>query len=746
MADNLAMKAVNLSTIKRMLGEIDSEGSQISPKSFPNARLDIPEVIPTTEVAEVRAKLEINREQWYKDLTETMQNWYEQGIMSDITIYAGEPPVSISTHKTILVAYSKFFDDLLMKDPRVTEVKLADINGEAMKDIMTWMYKGDIKITYKNCLDILEAATKLGCEALVLRADAVRNLFLKDHNLMNVSEVCEDNGVERLGELARIRLAERFYKIITLQQFLEWTIEQVEKYLSSDYIRVVSEIDVFQAASNWMNFRRNEREQYFVRLTSTVRWGWMSQDEYLKCVDIEPELTRIRDSKLKVTEANWYKTQENHHYTWEEYKKTMPSCRLIGMAGANKLPSFGQSSKLPTDTSSTTTLGRPPQNVGPQKVEATVRQRGVATAQRAPKEGGDGNEKSLYSRKKREKNLMQGKTEQLEKEALQVAGDVREYFPLPSQTIVVLGGHRGGSLPVNVASQVLMLDPKNGNWEQLVDMPTPLIYHSVVEINNDIYVMGGVKVAGNQTNVDLGKPQRSFWKLDSTSGQFITMPAMHRARHSGAAVSVYGMIHYMGGSSEKQKPTDLNEQFDLRSNTWEYSTHIPGSRSSPAACAYEDRIFLSGGIGQPVTDENGFVNVLSDMRQFSVYDSTWSELQDLPSPRCMGQMIEVDGLIYYIGGACAGDTKGSIKSCSEIWAFDPLINRWEVVGHLTKPRHSFGVAKVGHVVFVIGGVVTGSKIAAQDCEIFNTVRKTCQAIKCPLPTPRVGCAAVIIER
>lgn len=136
---------------------------------------------------------------------------------------------------------------------------------------------------------------------------------------------------------------------------------------------------------------------------------------------------------------------------------------------------------------------------------------------------------------------------------LPTPADVRQHFASSSHTIVLVGGHRGGSLPVEVASQVLILDPASGKWNVLCSLPSPRIYHSTLVIDNDIYVIGGLKVEGDKPVSESGKPQKNFWKLSAASGKFDELPQIRRARHSGAAVAVYGMIHYMGGSSEKQK-------------------------------------------------------------------------------------------------------------------------------------------------------------------------------------------------
>lgn len=731
--------------IKRLLTVIEVEGSLTTKESFGDAEVQLPDFIEPEEILKAKASIKLNKQRWYREVGEMMKSWYTRDIMSDITLYCGTPAQAMTCHRSVLVAFTTFFDDMFRreKDTRGTEVTLPEITSRAMFELLKWMYTGDIVITYENVLEIKDAANKLGIPRIEKRADELVELLLQDENVMSTVEVAERFNQAELLRIAKIRLFERFYPIIKMPSFLDWSIDRVVRLLSADELKLTSEVDVFDAGVNWMNYRRAEREQYFLTIVDCVRWCWMSQDDYLRCVDREPQITRVKESKLKITEANWFQTQEMFQHVWEQYKSTMPKPRLINLKLIYSDKNQTMNMKAPANN-----FENPALIQGPGFDKCNIGGK-VRNGKPLKGESGDQRQDRSIFQKKRNKKLLNtdGKDRiQTPEDKLMEPQDCRQYFPLPSQTILLLGGHRGGNLPVAVASQVIMLDPKTGTWDVLTNLPSPRIYHSVVEIDNDVYVVGGLKVDGDRTNYDLGKPQRNFWRLNSASGQFEDLPPLHRARHSGAAVNVYGMIHYFGGSTEKQKPCDINEQFDPRSNRWDYSAHVPGSRSSPSACAYEDRVFLAGGIGQPVTNEMGRINVLNDMWQFTVYDTLWSPLTALPEPRCMGQMVEIDGLVYYFGGASAGEGKGAVKSCSEIFAYDPLSDRWEIAANLVKPRHSFGVAKVGHIVFIIGGVVTGSKIAAQDVEIFNAVKKTCQLIGCPLPTPRVGCAAVVIER
>lgn len=284
---------------------------------------------------------------------------YTREIMYDITLHVGQPVTPLCAHRTVLATFCTYFEDLFRRgrgDTPGTELMLPEISAVAMKELLKWFYTGDICINYENVLPILDAACKLGCPKVEKRAQEMKDLLLSDENVMSTLEVSARpaRGVNvvglnlfsiigtgfRTGGRARLPAggvrshvramvcARRHAVVLPVERRSRHTSSLLRRYRcqrkfrkslklnanvgtktgqknTSASNRTQSEVDVFDAAINWMTVDRSTREQFFLNLVDCTRWPWMNQEEYLRCVDKEPNLTRKKESKRLVTEANW---------------------------------------------------------------------------------------------------------------------------------------------------------------------------------------------------------------------------------------------------------------------------------------------------------------------------------------------------------------------------------------------------------------------------------------------------------
>ena len=128
----------------------------------------------------------------------------------------------------------------------------------------------------------------------------------------------------------------------------------------------------------------------------------------------------------------------------------------------------------------------------------------------------------------------------------------------------------------------------------------------------------------------------------------------------------------------------------------------PG-RSSFGAIAHQGKIFVVGGhIGPEHTyPQESF----SD--RVEIYDEvskTWSQGAPLSLARHGFSLAAYNDYIYAFGGFTYSSAhKPKWKSVDLIERYSIKDNKWEVVGHLEKPRSSNVVAQVGSKVYLIGG-------------------------------------------
>lgn len=246
--------------------------------------------------------------------------------------------------------------------------------------------------------------------------------------------------------------------------------------------------------------------------------------------------------------------------------------------------------------------------------------------------------------KKSKKNLKKksGENEADENDGEPTPDTVAKWFDDGAKTMIFIGGHRGGTADGQLegAKEVMRLDKVRGVWTKFLDLPASMINHCVFQLNDDIFIVGGLQITRKDKLSDeiVGSPLNGFWLYDRIQRDFELLPPLNRPRHSCAVASVFGLMYCVGGAVDHKKPTDVVEIYERREKQWKYGPSLPSSRCSLSAVAYEDRIYVCGGILDPVTTPIGYVNATNEMLCMSLHEGVWQPLAPLPEKRCMGQV------------------------------------------------------------------------------------------------------------
>eukprot|EP01080_Neovahlkampfia_damariscottae_P008181 gene8181-9_t len=133
----------------------------------------------------------------------------ENPIFSDLTIETQDQ--KFRTHKLFLSKVSKYFDQILIENPRIEKIYLEDeIQFETLKYLIEFIYKQDIDVlllTLKELVsiikmsDVLEIPQLLTCSAKNLQS------FLSTENALEIMQCCVDYKVEQ-------ELEERCWRIV----------------------------------------------------------------------------------------------------------------------------------------------------------------------------------------------------------------------------------------------------------------------------------------------------------------------------------------------------------------------------------------------------------------------------------------------------------------------------------------------------------------------------------------------------
>lgn len=166
----------------------------------------------------------------------------------------------------------------------------------------------------------------------------------------------------------------------------------------------------------------------------------------------------------------------------------------------------------------------------------------------------------------------------------------------------------------------------------------------------------------------------------------------------------------------------------LLSSSWEFVTPLSIERSGVDAALMDDGFIYAVG-GQ---DANK--NVLATAERYDPLADSWSAIAPMNQSRYVHEVINVDGLLYAIGG---NDGKGAIAS---VEVYDPTLNEWSVLPSLNVGRHQFGTASdsIGNIYVFGGDAFDGTTLRSVEVLDTNNPSLGWQFLNHELHSPRLN--------
>src|SRR5258706_8810484 len=109
---------------------------------------------------------------------------------------------------------------------------------------------------------------------------------------------------------------------------------------------------------------------------------------------------------------------------------------------------------------------------------------------------------------------------------------------------------------------------------------------------------------------------------------------------------------------------------------------------------------------------------------------SWSIMPALPSPTQEVSVIGLNGVVYVAAGSA------SQVRTNALWSFDPSTNAWtSLAPYPGTPRDHVGIATVGGLLYLIGGVTSWPQPSVANIDRYDPVANTWTAMA-PLPVAR----------
>lgn len=255
-------------------------------------------------------------------------------------------------------------------------------------------------------------------------------------------------------------------------------------------------------------------------------------------------------------------------------------------------------------------------------------------------------------------------------------------------------------------------------------MPVAITHNQSVAVDQYIWMVGGFLGPSG------GPPTDQVWKYDTVFDKWYEGPSLPEPRASGALVRHGRTLHYFGGLSFDRN-TDYADHWTLRVDKleegWQEAPPMPQPRNHFNGVEIDGIIYAVG--GQFNHDDDP-----TDVNLLHAYDTTtqvWEQRASLPMPRSHAEMsiLAVNGRIIVIGGRNNQDGEWAVYRVTE---YNPATDTWTQLRRMLFPLLTPNAAyHDGMLVYTFGGYdyLRGSK------ETFvATLETNCQPDLDPIPT------------
>ena len=277
-------------------------------------------------------------------------------------------------------------------------------------------------------------------------------------------------------------------------------------------------------------------------------------------------------------------------------------------------------------------------------------------------------------------------------------------------TFYVFGGMSTNGLPNNY--NVYRFLHKNNediaraqNWALLSVHPEAKGYMAFSEDNaEDMIMSGGLHMSSTPGIMQPKSISATVHGFDLKNHEWTTMPSLPRPLCDHVQLTVEGTLYVMGGLSAsfeegqaKVKTAKTMYKLDDGDEKWKDLRDLPSPISSFAACCWNRRIYVFGGVNK---DDRPTNNVYC-------YDpprNEWSFVAFMPVFIHEHTVTVINGVCYMVGGKVSANGVAPTSVISSIvYSFNPVTRIWIKLPSLVNARASHGAILLRGGLCVLGG-------------------------------------------
>ena len=204
-----------------------------------------------------------------------------------LEVGSGDDQARLKAHRVVLCAVSPFFNNALnsdMKEKKEGVIRLEETTKAVMEEVLEYMYTGHVDINDHNVFGLLEMADFLVVPSLKKLTSDFLSGHLSLSNCIDAYYTAVKYQSPELEEKAKNFIFENFMNVTESADFQNLSVTEVEEWISSDYITMNGERDVFQVIVKWLEHDKSRKQENFFLLFRHVRLLYMSRNDIFNLI------------------------------------------------------------------------------------------------------------------------------------------------------------------------------------------------------------------------------------------------------------------------------------------------------------------------------------------------------------------------------------------------------------------------------------------------------------------------------
>uniref|UniRef100_A0A3P8ST07 Kelch like family member 10 n=1 Tax=Amphiprion percula TaxID=161767 RepID=A0A3P8ST07_AMPPE len=517
--------------------------------------------------------------------------------------------VAFQIHKVILCNCTPYFRALFShcSDPLV--INIAGLSPDMMQLIIDFAYTGSVSVTKDNVQDLLLAADQLNVMGVIQACCSFLGEQLCPQNCIGIWRFTNICVSPELQHKAHHCITDRFEEVVSCEEFLQLSAQELADILDRDDLNVRWERCVFEAVMRWIDHEPEERQRHLAALLSKVRLALMTMDD-IRITVLSNELVQNNAECMTLVNDAIAILPNQHRYYNCPARPRLPNAILFATGGfsGDDLTHVTEVYNVRTDDWITVTDSLQ----HPRAYHGTVFLNGY-----------------IYCIGGRDRTEKFNSVCRFDLRAHTWQEVAPMYFRRCYVSVTVLNGiiyAMGGFDGHDRLSTAECYQPETNQWSVIASMHEQRSDASCTALHEKIYICGGLNGFECLQTAECYNPKTNQW----------TVIAPMNFRRSGTGVVTYADHIYAVGGFDGSSRLRSAEAYNPQTDAWTTVSSMITPRSNFGIEVIDSRIFVVGGFNGTTTTFN-----------VECYDATknqWSQACDMDVSRSALSCCVVSGL------------------------------------------------------------------------------------------------------